>query len=74
MVFDLILFLWARPLGWFVLAVYAAAVLLTWYIVWRDRFRGVTGTWTAVEWMLVALVLGVFCPFVYNYYREKGFL
>lgn len=74
MVFDLILFLWAHLWGWFILAVYAAAVLLMWYIIWRDRFRGVTGTWTAVEWMLVALVLGVFCPFVYNYYREKGFL
>lgn len=67
-------FLLARPFGWFVLAVYGAVVLLMWYIIWRARFQGVIGTWTAVEWTLVALILCVFCPFVYNYYREKGFL
>ena len=74
MVVNLLQLLLARPLGWFVLAVYAAVVLLMWYIIWRDRFRRVIGTWTAVEWTLVALILCIFCPFVYNYYREKGFL
>lgn len=71
---NLLQLLLDNSLGWLVLAVYAAVVLLTWYIVWRDRFRRVIGTWTAVEWTLVALVLGIFCPLVYNYYREKGFL